>query len=224
MATTEHNGLLTYVDTAGDKHLLYPITRTDLVDGLEELLGTKAPAGYGLGVARTETEVADCNDAVRNGWYITRSDSANSPMQLASWMRVDAYNENNLVQTWYNDEYGGIIAQRMKAGTWGEWEWVKYPMALGVEYRTTERYNGNAVYVQAINLGIPGANTTTVTIPTGRPIRSVALQNNGFALPYGGEDSSLYARVDVMTGSAKIVCGSQFHNSAGIIVIVWYTK
>lgn len=38
MATTEQNGLLTYVDAAGNKNLLYPITRAKLVDGLEEML------------------------------------------------------------------------------------------------------------------------------------------------------------------------------------------
>lgn len=36
----------------------------------------------------------------------------------------------------------------------GEEEWVNPPMILGVEYRTTERYNGKPVYVKLINLGL----------------------------------------------------------------------
>lgn len=40
--------------------------------------------------------------------------------------------------------YGGTAITRCKnAGTWGPWEWVNPPLALGVEYRTTERYLGN---------------------------------------------------------------------------------
>ena len=32
-------------------------------------------------------------------------------------------------------------------------EWVNPPMELGVEYRTTERYQGQPVYVKAVNFG-----------------------------------------------------------------------
>lgn len=43
MATTEHVGLLTYKETADNKSLLYPITKAEAVDGLEELLDELAP-------------------------------------------------------------------------------------------------------------------------------------------------------------------------------------
>lgn len=36
MATIENNGLFTYVDAKGNKYLLYPITKAENVDGLEE--------------------------------------------------------------------------------------------------------------------------------------------------------------------------------------------
>lgn len=35
-------------------------------------------------------------------------------------------------------------------GNWGHWEWVNPPMQLGVEYRTTERYQGKPVYAKRI--------------------------------------------------------------------------
>lgn len=38
-------------------------------------------------------------------------------------------------------------------GKWGEWEWVNPPMALGVEYRTTKRHNGKAVWVKSADIG-----------------------------------------------------------------------
>lgn len=49
----------------------------------------------------------------------------------------------------------------------GETEWVNPPMVSGVEYRTTERYMGKAVYTKIINHGALAAANTTVTINTG---------------------------------------------------------
>lgn len=37
MTTTEHNGLLVYVDESGNKKILYPITKAELVEGLDEM-------------------------------------------------------------------------------------------------------------------------------------------------------------------------------------------
>ena len=42
MATYEYNGLMTVKDAAGNKYLLYPITKAECVDGLEEALAAKA--------------------------------------------------------------------------------------------------------------------------------------------------------------------------------------
>ena len=44
MATTEKDGLMTVRGTDGQLFLLYPITKADLVDGLDELLAEKAAA------------------------------------------------------------------------------------------------------------------------------------------------------------------------------------
>ena len=45
MATYEYNGLMTVKDAAGNKYLLYPITKAECVDGLEEAQ-RKAIEGY----------------------------------------------------------------------------------------------------------------------------------------------------------------------------------
>lgn len=60
--------------------------------------------------------------------------------------------------------YGGIAITRCKnAGTWGPWEWVNPLLALGVEYRTTERYLGKPVYCRLIDFGsLPNATTKMV--------------------------------------------------------------
>jgi hypothetical protein len=46
-------------------------------------------------------------------------------------------------------------------GTWLEWEWENPPMVPGVEYRTTERYNGKPVYIKEISCGSVSATGIT---------------------------------------------------------------
>jgi hypothetical protein len=48
----------------------------------------------------------------------------------------------------------GVNIQRtMSAGAWGTWEYINPPMAVGTEYRTTERWMGKPVYAQLVSLG-----------------------------------------------------------------------
>lgn len=65
--------------------------------------------------------------------------------------------------------YGGValgiscMRMRTSAGEWQPWEWVNPPMLLGVEYRTTERYQGAPVYAKLVNFGaLPNATQKVV--------------------------------------------------------------
>ena len=136
-----------------------------------------APSGYGLGVETAEKIISDYNTAVRNGWYRVDGNASNAPWTFSSWMRVDAYNENYLVQTVYNEADGCRVAQRLKQKTWGEWEWVNPPMLLGVEYRTTERENGNAIYVKEIKYG-KGPSGGAANLHGGYPKNAVFTEVN----------------------------------------------
>ena len=54
---------------------------------------------------------------------------------------------------------GDIATRRKESGVWRDWEWVNPPMQLGVEYRTTERWNGEVGYTKLINCGaMPNAS------------------------------------------------------------------
>ena len=48
---------------------------------------------------------------------------------------------------------GVLMWKRCKNVTWREWEWVNPPLNPGVEYRTTERYKGLAVYKKVDTAG-----------------------------------------------------------------------
>ena len=66
---------------------------------------------------------------------------------------------------WGDGTASHIIANMAADSTWafGEMAWRDPPMLLGVEYRTTERYNGSPVYVKRIDCGIaPNNSRTTV--------------------------------------------------------------
>lgn len=122
---------------------------------------TAAPVGYGLGKVLPETSVSDCNEAKASGWYRTDGTALNQPAARPCWMVVDGYSSTWTHQTWFYDQYGGCVAERFQLnGVWQPWEWVNPPMELGVEYRTTERWSGKAVYTKLINFGAMPNNTT----------------------------------------------------------------
>ena len=58
---------------------------------------------------------------------------------------------------------GSIVTRRKESGVWKDWEWVNPPMQVGVEYRTTERWQGKPVYTKLLNFGtMPNATNKTV--------------------------------------------------------------
>ena len=114
---------------------------------IDTALQKKAPAGYGLGEKAKSIDSWD--DALVNGWYMAPAPSGVGTGNI--WGRVDCLSATYLVQTVYADNNKNS-ARRFRIGNvFSEWEWVNPPMALGEEYRTTERYQGKPVYVQRIS-------------------------------------------------------------------------
>ena len=67
-------------------------------------------------------------------------------------------------------------------------EWINPPMQLGVEYRTTERYNGKPVYVKLVDFG--------------------ALPNAGLKQVAHGVNNVSFAVVDL----SRSIAGSSYNN------------
>ena len=132
---------------------------------LEAQLASKAPAGYGLGDELPTFQVNDLNSATKTGTYRYAPGSANAPTNSGEWMRTESYSSTFKHQTAFVSYVGGNVAERwMMKGVWGEWEWRNPPMTSGVEYRTTERWNGNPVYTALISYG-KGPSSGTCNIP-----------------------------------------------------------
>lgn len=106
-----------------------------------------APSGYGCGEASPKAQ--NWNSQFRSGFY---RESANSP-DGSLWYGITCVdNANYQTQIAFKRTDDLLEARRYKyAGTWSAWEYVNPPFAEGVEYRTTERRNGKAVYKKLEN-------------------------------------------------------------------------
>lgn len=137
-----------------------------------------APGGFGLG--EKPKYIADANDAVKNGWYTIDESTLNLPgpnMSLWNYTylrvdvggRPDTYIKQTITspyQDWHQCEVTRCFYSAR--GGWQHWEWVNPPMLLGVEYRTTERYNGKPVYKKLVGLGeAPSTKATKEIFPFG---------------------------------------------------------
>jgi hypothetical protein len=125
----------------------------------------------------------------------------------------------------------GILAVRRCAGAdkWSEWEYINPPMIPGVEYRTTERYNGKAVYTKLVNLGaLPGRNGN-IHVATGVSataiVRATAQISDGASMPYGYNREIISfsvstATINVYTADNEYAVYTDKTGTAQI----WYTK
>ena len=139
------------------------------IPGLDKL--GAAPAGYGLGEVRASdfTTIAQV-DAFKvsgvRGVYLT--DGNHIGGSVYGKLVCEATDRTCTQKfSYYYANYNGLVELRRVCThnlDWQEWEWVNPPMWLGEEYRTTERYNGNPVYVKLVNFGaLPNATQSTVS-------------------------------------------------------------
>lgn len=179
-----------------------------------------APAGYGLGET-TGHLVTDCNNALDNGWYITSSNALNSPWGSGSYLFVESFDEKYKKQIISTDSYGGVTCRRfMIIGVWDEWEWVNPPMAVGVEYRTTERWKGEPVYQKIISVGTV-VEIGDTTIEHGIDINeaiSIELINSGYGVY---TNSSAF---DTAFTSTVITITSYEWRAGHLLFVLRYTK
>ncbi len=128
-----------------------------------------APAGYGLGETAVVKAWSEVDTLKVNGIYRFTDISLGSIGMPATYGLVAvfaSYSSEAWQYLYPNRGETPVLLRHCSAGTWNEWEWVNPPMQLGVEYRTTERWNGKAVYTKLFNFGnLP--NTTEKRVSMG---------------------------------------------------------
>lgn len=192
-----------------------------------------APAGYGLGLLGA-VYTSDINTCTHNGWYYTNEATRNVPhvyFQEASVL-VMGRTSTYIVQKLTSIYYRSIMMRYTTDGgaTWVE-EWVEPPMAVGVEYRTAERFEGKPVYAKLIDFGaLPNATYKTVSLGTtnGRKIVCChAVTSTGVALPYVDTSSTAAGwmmRVKNASASAVTIETTGNYSTLTVCVFVKYTK
>ena len=110
--------------------------------------------------------------------------------------------------------------------TWGAWEFVKVPMDIGVEYRTTERYLGKPVYVKAVNFGaLPNATTKTVTwAASGEVLAVLSVEATGSQGAPVGLGASLSGTEITATTTTLYIKSSGDYSADTAVFRIKYTK
>ena len=201
------------------------ISITDVIRGLTAADVGAAPDGYGLGANNPRFPSGyDANQALTSGWWQA---SVNVPGNAWCLLFVLARGDIVYQEALTDRDASGIestcrLRRVLFRGTWTQWEWVNPPMQIGVEYRTTERWNGKPVYVRYVNFG-SAPNATTKSVSHG--IENFD-QCAGWTGILGGanlQGHSGITAVDINATSIAITTGKDLSASA-VYVAVKYTK
>ena len=134
---------------------LYPATKIENVDGLNTALQNKAPAGYGWGESKALTAPYNDPDYIAKTCIFTAADG-NVPAD-GIWLGFACFSTDgangNMFMRALTGQVGAMATRYKIDGTWTDWDWINPPMAVGKEYRTTERYMGKPVYVKLVDFG-----------------------------------------------------------------------
>lgn len=137
-------------------------------DALGALQVNKAPAGYGLGEAHGRY-CSDCHAFAEGGFYYVDINTANNPAAGSGSLFIQPIVASNGADFYLTLKSGAIIWHcyySSFAKAWQPWECENPPMEIGVEYRTTERHDGKAVYAIRLDFGyLPDSSSKGATTP-----------------------------------------------------------
>ena len=210
------------------------LTRAKVGGEIDTLLAGKAPAGYGIGEEYdTLVKDTDLDTLKKGGTYHIGTGCTNTPPNTDSaWSTLHVIPGRACTQIFIPANYANNagtfsswIARIYNNATaaWGEWEWVNPPMAFGVEYRTTERYDGKAVTRKLVNCGAI-ANGKTVQLADNSKYRIISanVRLGSAPIPYwhngavgtGGSTNVWNAYFSFGGSSITLYCGDSAANAA----------
>lgn len=116
-------------------------------------------------------------------------------------------------------------------GEWQPWEWVNPPMKVGLEYRTTERYEAKPVYIKAVSLGtLPtsgekSVNYTSAAVSKVVSLEAYALSTSGTLnqFPFYNSSGVFCGKVSATTRNIYIDAFADISANTGFAIIK-YTK
>ena len=163
------------------------ISITDVIRGLTAADVGAAPGGFGFGDAIQEIATTSAEESYET--YCAKVDAVLDAMPDKTAKLVRAYppavygNAGTTISLLYKGDANyavlsnigsadvGLCGWRMfklrypsssSPAVWMPFEWENPPMKIGVEYRTTERYDGKPVFVMAVNGGAFPDNSSKI--------------------------------------------------------------
>ena len=164
-----------------------PVSGEPEAETVAAALSNKAPAGFGFGDAIQEIATTSAEESYET--YCAKVDAVLDAMPDKTAKLVRAYppavygNAGTTISLLYKGDANyavlsnigsadvGLCGWRMfklrypsssSPAVWMPFEWVNPPMKIGVEYRTTERYDGKPVFVMAVNGGAFPDNSSKI--------------------------------------------------------------
>lgn len=116
-------------------------------EALENLIGTHILA-------------TDCDTTLSNGWYYAAATTANKPAYFNNCTFFVLARNSSQVYQYFFDQSDGCVMQRYTTNGGSSWteEWINPSVDNGVEYRTTERFDGKPVYTIMLDVSIPAGS------------------------------------------------------------------
>ena len=183
-----------------------------------------------------EVQIAASDDITGDVYYTAPVPIAEVPLHLGEGglnlglgMYCDYSGQRRVDVGWpmymNGNQINGMAANTISSD--GYEEWLNPPMVLGVEYRTTDRYKGKAVYTKLFSCGTLAAGITNVTDTTSSGVQEI-IRYSGImgtsALPFLEYDC--YLRVGNIAGqlTAVINGGALAPLAETVYAQAWYTK
>ena len=192
-----------------------------------------APAGYGLGGFAVPVPGNNLDTLKANGWYYCADSTAGGPSGYALGNAVVEVSAGWAYSPVHQTLHFGTAGRQPftikrywnnATNSWVDWEWINPPMLTGVEYRTTERYKGKAVYTKLINFGyLPNATKGGIAIDVDATlvIRCKGVTSNGYTLPYNYNGSVIELCAEK---GWILITTNKDYSTAMADIQIWYTK
>ena len=232
-----------------------PVSGEPEAETVAAALSNKAPAGYGFGDAIQEIATTSAEESYET--YCAKVDAVLDGMPDKTAKLVLAYppavygkagttisllykgDANYAVLSNIGSADTGLCGWRMfklrypsssSPAVWMPFEWEHPPMKIGVEYRTSERYNGKPVYTKLVDCGAGPSNTRkTVSANTQNVETPISCTGNfgSGTIPYewfAGDVSGAQAITCTFNGQAIEIAATADYSGWTVFVIVEYTK
>lgn len=202
-----------------------PEAMNHIEKGIAQTYKDFAPAGFGLGgVPTKQISLSELDSTFASGWYWLAAEGAtlNGVYFNYATVFVHGMESGACLQEIRPLLQNVVLTRYAYRETFSPWECPNPPMVLGVEYRTTERWNGKVVYAMAVSLGsaINGA-----TVNFGNPDADQLLRVHAFVgenpMPY--EDGIGYCRLAPARTAGYIICSTHFVGQ-DVTAHLFYTK